>query len=114
MKKRDLLVIVAIIFFLISPSLAFYVVPSMKRLPDDLNEVIYYDGKLGMLNEKTLEMEYRDVTIIRHIKALREENGVLIVREDIEVRDKYTNEEIEDFRMTKIYGVDPYTTENIA
>ncbi len=114
MKKRDLLAIVAIIFFLISPSLAFYVVPSMKRLPDDLNEVIYYDGKLGMLNEKTLEMEYRDVTIIRHIKALREENGVLIVREDIEVRDKYTNEELEDFRMTKIYGVDPYTTENIA
>ena len=114
MKKRDLLVIVAIIFFIISPSLAFYVTPSMKRLPSDLNEIIYYDGKLSMLNEKTLEMEQKNIKIIRYIKALDEKNGVLIVREDVEVRDKRTNKELQEFRMTKVYGIDPYTTENIA
>ncbi len=114
MKKRDLLVIVAIAFFIVSPSLAFYITPSMKRLPDNLNKVIYYDGKLSMFNEDTLEMEEKDIRIIRYVRALGEENGVLIVREDIEARDKRTNEELPEFRMTKVYGIDPHTTENIA
>ena len=114
MKKRDLLVIVAIIFFIISPSLAFYITPSMKRLPKDLNEVIYYDGKLSIFNENTLEIEQKDIRITRYIRALGEEDGVLIVREDIEVKDKKTNEELPEFGMTKVYGINPHTTENIA
>lgn len=85
----------------------------MKRLPANLNETIYYEGKLGIMNEKTTELEYRNVEIIRQIKALREEGKVLIIREDIKTIDKHTNEEIDDLCMTKIYGVDPYTSENI-
>ncbi len=113
MEKKDLLVIVAVIFFIISSSLAFYVVPSMKRLPSNLNEIIYYNGKLGILNPEKVEMEYRDIEIIRKIKALREEGNVLIVREDIKVKDKKTDEEIEELCMTKIYGINPYTSENV-
>ncbi|HEC76854.1 MAG TPA: DUF3068 domain-containing protein [Thermoplasmatales archaeon] len=113
MKKKYLLGAIAIALFILSPSIAFYYVPSMKRLPADLNETIYYEGRLGMLNQKTLEFEYRDIEIVRYIKALREEKNVLIVREDIEARDKYTGEEIEELKMTKIYGVNPYTAKNV-
>ena len=76
MKKRDVLAVLAVVFFLVSPSLAFYVVPSMKRLPDNLDEYIYYNGKLGIFNDTTLNMDYSDVEIIRHVKALREEMGL--------------------------------------
>ena len=113
MKKRDVLAIIAIVFFLISPSLAFYVVPSMKRLPSNLDEFIYYNGRLGIFNETTVKMDYIDILITRHVKALREENGVLIVREDVSVKNKETNKELKDFHMTKIYGIDPHTTDNI-
>jgi len=113
MKKRDVLAVLAVVFFLVSPSLAFYVVPSMKRLPDNLDEYIYYNGKLGIFNDTTLNMDYSNVEIIRHVKALREENNVLIVREDIEVKDKLTGQPLPEFASTKIYGINPHTTENI-
>jgi len=113
MNKWDILAVLAVVFFLISPSLAFYVVPSMKRLPADLDEHIYYNGKLGMFNDTTLRLDYIDIEIVRHVKALREEGNVLIVREDIEVKNKQTGESIPELTMTKIYGIDPHTTENI-
>ena len=114
MKKRDVLAVVAILFFLVSPSLAFYVVPSMKRLPADLDESVSYDGRLGMLDQTTYKLSYSDISIQRHITALREEDGVLILREDIEATVKGTGEKIPELCGTYIWGVDPYTVENVA
>jgi len=113
MNKKSLILVGAVIFFIISPSLSFYVVPSMKRIPDDLDKIIYYEGKLGMLNTTTVEMEYRDVEITRHLRAVKEEGNVLLIREDIDVKDKLTNQKIDELCMVKIYGIDPYTVENI-
>lgn len=112
MRKRDILVVVALIFFLVSPSLAFYFVPSMKRLPADLNEKVLYDGKFGMLNQSTYKLDYIDIQITRRVNALREENGVLIIREDTEAKNVNTNEPVNELNQTFIWGVDPFTVEN--
>ena len=113
MDIKNLMPVVAIVLFIISSSLAFYFVPSMKKIPDNLNEIIYYNGKLSILNQNTLEMEHKDVEIIRKIKALKKEGDVLIIREDISVIDKKSNKELDEFKMTKIYGIDPYTASNV-
>ncbi len=113
MNKRSLVLAGAIVFFIISPSLSFYVVPSMKRIPADLNKIIYYDGVLGMLNTTTVELDYRDIEITRHIRAIKEEGDVLLIREDIDARDKITGKKIDELCMVKVYGIDPYTVKNI-
>jgi hypothetical protein len=113
MKKRDVLVIVAIVFFIVSPSLAFYVVPSMKRLPADLEQEVLYEGHLGMLDTETYELAYRDIEITRHVQSLREEDGALIIREDTTGVEKYSGEPIEELAGTYIFAVDPYTSRNI-
>jgi len=113
MKKKDLLLIIAVIFLLLSPFMALYLVPSMKRLPKDLDEVIYYNGRLGMLSMDSIQLEYKDINIVRHIKAIKDEGDVLIVREDIDAFDTNSGEPIPEIKMVKIYGINPYTAENI-
>ena len=111
MHGRNVAIIVAIIFIVISPSL-FMAVPSMKKLPANLDKVIYYDGKLGIFNMTTLKLDYQPITIIRHVKAMEKHGNVLIVREDITVKDR-NGKEIKDLASTKIYGIDEKTAENI-
>lgn len=113
MKKRDLLLIIAVIFLMLSPFMALYLVPSMKRLPKDLDKVIYYNGRLGMLSLDSLQLEYKDIEIVRHIKVIKDEGDVLIVREDIQAFDANTGEPVPEIKMVKIYGINPYTAENI-
>ena len=113
MKGKSALLIIAVILILISPSLSFYVVPSMKKYPSDLDMVIYYDGKLGMLNMSTLNMDYSDITIQRHVKALKHEGNILIIREDISVFDANTGKELPEFHSVKIYGINERTAENV-
>jgi len=95
--KRNIMIVVGLVFFIIAPSF----------------EVVYYDGKLGMLNTTTLEMDYINIEIRREVNAIKKEGNVLLIREDISVKDKRTGEEIPDLRMTTIYGIDPYTSKNV-
>lgn len=111
--KRNAMAIVGLVFFIIAPSFSFVLTPSMKKLPDDLHQIIYYDGKLGMLNTTSLQMDYEEILIRREITAMGKEGNVLLIREDISATEKRTGKEIPDLHMTKIYGIDPYTSENI-
>ena len=111
--KRNAIAIVGLVFFIIAPSFSFVLTPSMKKLPDNLHQIIYYDGKLGMLNTTSLQMNYEDIEIKRELTAIEKEGDVLIIREDISAIEKRTGEEIPDLHMTKIYGIDPYTSKNI-
>ena len=111
--KRNAIAIVGLVFFIIAPSFSFVLTPSMKKLPDDLHQTIYYDGKLGMLNTTSLQMDYKEIEIKREINAIGKEGNVLLIREDISAVDKRTGKEIHDLHMTKIYGIDPYTSENV-
>lgn len=113
MNMKNVLLAAAAVFFIASPSLSFYVVPSMKKLPSNIDKVIYYDGKLGIMNISNVEMEYKDVEIVRHIKALEHHGNILVIREDITVKDKRTGKELKDFGMTKIYGIDEKTAANV-
>ncbi|MCD6512141.1 MAG: DUF3068 domain-containing protein [Thermoplasmata archaeon] len=113
MGGKSALLIIAIVLIIISPSLSFYVVPSMKKYPSDLDMVIYYDGKLGMLNMSTLTMNYRNIEIQRHVKALQHEGNVLIIREDINVFNADNGKELPEFHTVKIYGINERTAENI-
>ncbi|MEM2935393.1 MAG: porin PorA family protein [Candidatus Thermoplasmatota archaeon] len=103
----------AIVFFIISPTLSFYFVPSMKKIPSNLNEIIFYEGELRMLNPKTATLDYKKVEILRNIRSMGYEGNVLLIREDIEVFDKVTNEKIDELCMVKLYGINPYTAKNI-
>ncbi|MBC7128156.1 MAG: DUF3068 domain-containing protein [Thermoplasmatales archaeon] len=103
----------AIVFFIISPTLSFYFVPSMKKIPSNLNEIIFYEGELRMLNPKTATLDYKKVEILRKISSMGYEGNVLLIREDIEVFDKVTNERIDELCMVKLYGINPYNAENI-
>ena len=111
--KRNILVVLGLVFFIIAPSFSFVLMPSMAKIPDNLHEIVYYDGKLGMLNTTTLKMDYRSIEIMREITAMKKEGDVLLVREDISVKDKQTGEYLPDFNMTTIYGIDPYTSKNV-
>ncbi|OYT62389.1 hypothetical protein B6U81_00925 [Thermoplasmatales archaeon ex4484_30] len=111
--KRNAIAIVGLVFFIIAPSFSFVLTPSMKKLPDDLHQTIYYDGKLGMLNTTSLQMDYKEIEIKREINAIGKEGNVLLIREDISAVDKRTGDEIHDLHMTKIYGIDPYNSENV-
>ena len=112
MHMKSAMLAAAAIFFVISPSISFYVAPSMKKLPSNLDEIIYYNGRLGMFNLSSLKMDYQDVHIKRHIKALEQHGNVLIIREDISIRDK-NGKELKEFGMTKIYGINDRTAENV-
>lgn len=111
--KRNVMAVVGLIFFIIAPSLSFVLTPSMKKIPDNLNETIYYDGKLGMFNTTSLQMGYEDVEIKRELTAVGKDGDALLIRQDVSAIEKRTGTEISDFRMTKIFGVDPYTSKNI-
>ncbi len=113
MNGKHLIIVIAIIFFLISPSLSFYFVPSMKKIPSNLNEIIFYEGELGMLNPKTASLDYKNIDIKRSIKSMGYEGKVLMVREDIEIIDKNSKERIDELCMVNLYGIDPYTAKNI-
>ncbi|MGC9554257.1 MAG: porin PorA family protein [Thermoplasmatota archaeon] len=112
-KKRHAMIIVGLVFFIVAPSFAFVLTPSMKRIPDDLNKVVYYEGTLGMFNDRTLTMDYIDISIKREVTAIGTEDGVLLIRENITISDKRTGEVIPDGQMTNIYGIDPYTSRNV-
>ncbi|KAA0002809.1 MAG: DUF3068 domain-containing protein [Thermoplasmata archaeon] len=111
--KRNAMAIVGLVFFIIAPSFSFVLTPSMKKIPDNLHQIIYYDGKLGMFNTTTLQMDYEEVEIKRELTAIGKEGDVLMIREDISAIEKRTGKEIPDLHMTKIYGIDPYTSKNI-
>ncbi|MEM1513967.1 MAG: porin PorA family protein [Candidatus Thermoplasmatota archaeon] len=113
MKGRHLIFALAILFFIISPTLSFYFVPSLKKIPSNLNETIFYEGELRILNPKTATLDYKKVDIVRKIRSMGYEENVLLIREDIEVFDKLRNERIDELCMVKIYGIDPYTAKNI-
>jgi len=84
----------------------------MKKYPSNLDQVIYYNGKLGLFNLTTLSMQYEPIRIVRHIRAMEKHGNVLIIREDISVYNQ-NGEELKDFASTKIYGIDEKTAENI-
>ncbi len=111
--KRNILVILGLIFFIIAPSFSFVLAPSMKKIPDNLHETVYYEGRFGMFNSTTLKMDYKNIEIKREINAMKKEGDILLIREDISVKDKRTGEGIPDLKMTKIYGIDPYTSKNV-
>jgi len=111
MHGRNAAIIVAIVFIVLAPSLFLYV-PSMKKFPSNLDKVICYNGNLGIFNMTTLKLDYQPITIIRHIKAMEKHGNVLIIREDITVKDR-NGKEINDLASTKIYGIDEKTAENI-
>jgi len=46
--KRNIMIVVGLVFFIIAPSFSFVLTPSMKKIPDNLHEVVYYErGKTG-------------------------------------------------------------------
>ncbi|HHH83938.1 MAG TPA: DUF3068 domain-containing protein, partial [Thermoplasmatales archaeon] len=111
--KRNIMIVVGLVFFIIAPSFSFVLTPSMKKIPDNLHEVVYYEGKLGMLNTSTLNMDYTNIGIKREVNAIKKEGDVLLIREDVTVKDKRTGKEIPDLSMTTIYGIDPRTSKNV-
>ena len=111
--KRNIMIVVGLVFFIIAPSFSFVLTPSMKKIPDNLHEVVYYEGKLGMLNTSTLNMDYLNIEIKREVNAIKKEGDVLLIREDVTVKDKRTGKEIPDLSMTTIYGIDPRTSKNV-
>lgn len=112
-KKRHAMIILGLVFFIVAPSFAFVLTPSMKKIPDDLHKVVYYEGTLGTFNDQTLTMDYIDISIKREVTAVGMEEDVLLLREDVTIYNKRTGEVIPDGQMTTIYGIDPYTSRNV-
>ncbi len=112
MRGKNLALAIAIVFIIISPSL-FLAAPSLKKLPSNTDEFIYYHGKLGIFNMTKLELEYVPIEIIRHVKAMEKHGNVLIIREDVKVINEKNGKEIKELASTKIYGIDERTAENI-
>ena len=112
MRGKNLALAIAIVFIIISPSI-FLVASSLKKLPANTDELIYYHGKLGIFNMSKLELEYVPIKIIRHVKAMEKHGNVLVIREDITVINKKNGKEIKELASTKIYGIDERTAENI-
>ena len=113
MNKRCLVITLAIIFFIISPYISFSFVPSIKKIPAGLSKIIFYEGELGILNQKTACLDYKKVEIVRNISSLGYNGNALLIREAIDVFDKNSKEKINELCMVKIYGIDPYTARNI-
>jgi len=111
--KRNILLVLGLAFFIIAPYFSFVLTPSMRKIPDNMHEVVYYDGKLGMLNTTTLKMDYTNIEIKREVSAMHKEGDVLLIMENVSVKDKRTGEYLPDFNMTTIYGIDPYTSKNV-
>ncbi len=111
MHGKSIALALAIVFMIMSPSI-FLIAPSLKKLPANTDQFIYYHGKLGIFNMTTLQLDYIPITITRHIKALEKHGNVLVIREDIVVKDGNGNE-LKDLASTKIYGIDERTAENI-
>lgn len=111
--KRHVMLVLGLAFFIVAPSLSFVFTPSMKRVPDDLDKTIHYGGGLGVFNTTTLQMDYTDVEIRRDVTAIEERDGVLLLRENISVKNARTGERIEDLADTNIWAIDPYTSKNV-
>jgi len=110
-KKRHALIIIGLAFFIVAPSFAFVLTPSMKKIPDNLDKVVYYEGTLGAFDTETLSMDYIEISIRRNVTALEKQGDVLILQEDIIISDKRTGALVQ--QMTATYGIDPYTSENV-
>jgi NitT/TauT family transport system substrate-binding protein len=84
-----------------------FVVPRLTQLPDDFSytaDVVSYDRFFDPETQKFLP-EQRSVTDFSY-QAVRQDGGVLIVRNAINVR-KITGEHI--FTVERFYGIDPVT-----
>jgi hypothetical protein len=111
--KRHILVVVGLVFFIVAPSFSFVLTPSMQRIPDDLHKTVVYEGDLGVFNTSTMQMDYIDVEIHRELTAMEEQDGVLLIREDISVFDTRSGQPIPDLADTNIWGIDPFTSKNV-
>ncbi len=107
------MLVFGLVFFIVAPSLGFVVTPSMKRVPDDLDKTIRYEGDFGVFNTSTLQMDYVDVEICRNVTAIEEHDGVLLLREDISIVNSRTDEQIPELSDTNIWAIDPYTSKNV-
>ncbi|MGC9308955.1 MAG: porin PorA family protein, partial [Thermoplasmatota archaeon] len=111
--KRHVMVVLGLIFFIVAPSLSFVLTPSMQRIPDDLSTIIIYEGDLGVFNTSTLQMDFIEVEIRREVNAVEETDGVLLLREDISIKNTRTGEMIPDLADTNIWAIDPFTSKNV-
>jgi len=87
-KKRHALIIIGLAFFIVAPSFAFVLTPSMKKIPDNLDKVVYYEGTLGAFDTETLSMDYIEISIRRNVTAL----------------EKYTSENVLGYGDTERIG----------
>ena len=87
--------------------------PGLKKVPDDLNKTVQYDGVVTMIDPETYQPLNYDVIVTRRCKAVRCRGDVIYIREDISFVDKETGQEIVPLRGSDLLAVDRMSRANV-
>jgi hypothetical protein len=87
--------------------------PGLKKVPDDLDKTVRYDGVMTMIDPETYQPLSYDVIVTRRCKAVRCRGDVIYIREDISFVDKETGQEIVPLRESDLLAVDRMSRANV-
>ena len=87
--------------------------PGLKKVPDDLDKTVRYDGVVTMINPETYQPLNYDVIVTRRCKAVRCRGEVIYIREDISFVDRETGQEIVPLRGSDLLAVDRISRANV-
>lgn len=87
--------------------------PDLKKVSDDLDKTVQYDGVVTMIDPETYQPLTYNVLVTRTCKAVRCRGDVIYIREDISFVDKGTGQEIALLQESDLLAVDRISRANV-